>query len=274
MRRYATICALAALCLVLRADEAYREFTDRQGRTAKLLITACDWSRGRVTVEGEDRRRTTVDIAGFSGSDQAYIREWYMANDMISDRNLEIECDDTQVGKRRVEVIGYERVDTDSSDPYDYELERSLVGYKHYEQVAFKVAFENGTDEPIRDARLEYIIFYEQAERGFAPRVEQMSLAGSTNLPTTEVEVLTRAAEVYRDDLSTAVGSIDGITGLLITSRGLRNAEGEVHGIRARFYVKLPSGKEAMRAFHHPPSLSEKDYPWDDAMVGAEKAVE
>jgi len=43
-----------------------------------------------------------------------------------------------------------------------------------------------------------------------------------------------------------------------------RGGNGEVHGIRIRLYMKMPSGQEIMREFHHPDSLSEKKFPWKD----------
>lgn len=258
MKRSIVIMLLCSL--FVGAEEEYREFTDQAGRIARLMVTGCDLQRNEVTVESEDHRRITVSITGFSEADQAYIREWYMAHELISARNLLIECDETLVRTRREDVMGLERVGSSRSDETEY----TMLGHKRYEEIAYKIDFENRNDSPIQNIRLEYIIYYEQSERGFVPRPQQVALKGKMELPDLEpkkeVEILTDTFEIYTDDLSTRAT----VNGLIVRSGQLKNADAEVHGMRARLYIKLPSGKEGIREFYHPPLLSEERFPWTE----------
>ena len=63
-------------------------------------------------------------------------------------------------------------------------------------------------------------------------------------------------------DLPTTYGSVFNSEGLMLSGGRVTNAKGEVHGIRGRLYIQLPSGKEVFREFHAPSSLSLKRYRW------------
>ena len=43
---------------------------------------------------------------------------------------------------------------------------------------------------------------------------------------------------------------------------GLDPAEGDIHGIRWRLIAKTASGKEVVREFKYPSTLSDKKLPW------------
>jgi hypothetical protein len=54
------------------------------------------------------------------------------------------------------------------------------------------------------------------------------------------------------------------LDGGLVFDNPPTGAKGEVHGMRARIYLALPSGEEAMREFCESSSLSEKRFPWEE----------
>ncbi len=228
---------LGMLCLVAHAEDEYRSFTDAQGRSIRLRVTACDLSRDSVTVQKENRQRVTVKISGFSAEDQAYIKEWHMANELLSERNLKIVCDDTVVFSRKEDIKGTEY----SGGTYDLTPTTVVVGYKKYEETACRVSMENKGSVPIENARIEYRLYYEQDRM----RV----LKGEMNAPVLgtrkKVELLTKSVEIIKCSGKTSVTS------------------GEIIGFRMRVYVKLPSGKEAIREYQHPTSLSASKYSWD-----------
>lgn len=100
--------AWSVLCLMLisgvHAEEEGHYFTDAQGRAIEAIITACEYSKNRVTLERtEDRRRVTVPINAFSKDDQAYIKEWYMAHELITEGNLKIICKEKTLDKKKEE---------------------------------------------------------------------------------------------------------------------------------------------------------------------------
>lgn len=65
--------------------------------------------------------------------------------------------------------------------------------------------------------------------------------------------VTTQSVEVHNDNVNPVPTKVDRFGG-----------KGEVHGIRARLYMKMASGTEIMREFSCPEKLSEKKFPWKD----------
>jgi ribosomal protein S28E/S33 len=63
----------------------------------------------------------------------------------------------------------------------------------------------------------------------------------------------TKPVEVYHDNIAQK----NWVSGRIRTG-----GEGEVHGLRARIYMKMPSGKEVMREVTYPQKLSEEKFPW------------
>jgi len=109
--------------------------------------------------------------------------------------------------------------------------------------------------------RAVYIIYYEQSKmsRNKKPEVEQKHHKDELLIPALDVRqnasVTTQSVEIHNDN----VNSISWSDGSVYIG-----GEGEVHGLRVRLYMKMPSGKEVMREFSYPESLHEERFPWKD----------
>jgi len=226
------------------AEGEFHVFTDMQGRAVMLKVVDCDLTHNKVMVEREDGRRRSVKVSGFSESDQAYIKAWYMANELISEQNLRISIDE-EIIRRDEDIQG--RIYQGRT------LVGGIVGESKHEQIAYVIAIENRSELPVEQVQIEYKIYYEQAERHMKVR-EQKIFFQSGRLPTLEargkVTFKTQSVEVIRERLF----------GKRYADH--RPAEGYVHGIRGRLIVKLSDKQEVVREFQYPSSLSDKRYPW------------
>jgi hypothetical protein len=260
MKRYMVGLLFGILCLGAQAADEFHMFTDTQGRTIELKLIKFDSEHGRISVERKDGRRLTVNLDNFCEADHDYVQQWFIANELLSERNLKIGCDDKVVSKRKETVTGMQASSSGS------QLKEVEIGEKKYEKIAYEITFENKTSEPIENARLEYRIYYEQTERGVDQDSEQKVFRGETVLallaPGSSSEFMTEAVEIFNDNLS-ALNVITLDEKGNESSGALEEGEGEIHGIRGRLIVPLASGENLIREFHHPSSLSEKQYPWD-----------
>lgn len=237
---------VAASCLCASGREGFRVFTDSKGRAILLRIVKCDIKHDSVTVEREDEKRLTVKISGFSKSDQDYIKEWFKANELISEKNLRISFDKEVVGRREEEIRGTTYY-VDSGIQ-----EENKAGEIEYEDIAYMITFHNKSPFPLENARLEYRIYYEQSRSG-QKDPKQMVLSKEstlrTVLPNKKVTFQTASVEIkeakYYGDYTTR-----------------KPADGDVHGIRCRLTVKLSEDKTIVREFCYPRGLSDKKYTW------------
>ena len=217
---------------------------DTQGRAIMLKVIKCDPQHDSVTVEREEGQRLTVKISGFSKADQTYIQEWYKANELIDQKNLKISFDDV-TARREEEIAGH------TSDGYGGSWDEK-IGIKKYETVSYKITFENKSAYPVQNARLEYKVYYEQADRREKDPTQKI-LSKSSDLsviyPKKKIFFTTEGVEILNEKKTASYYSFI-------------PAEGDVHGIRCRLIVKLSEDKEIVREFSYPSSLSEKKYPW------------
>lgn len=250
------------LCMSAWAGDEFHSFTDTQGRTIELRVITFDGKHNKVTVERQDGRRLIVSAGNFCEADQNYLQQWFMANELLSEDHLKIDCDDKVIEKRKENVRATQ---ASSSGGVIRDVE---IGECRYEKIAYAITFENKTLKPIENAHVEYKIYYEQTKRGVELDPEKMVFRGEADLstlaPGKSNEFMTQPVEIYNDNLSPQnIVSIDADG----TERSamLEEAEGEVRGIRGRLIVTLPNEKKIVREFHHPSSLSEKKYPWDNS---------
>jgi len=262
MRRRISGLLCSALCFGSWAADEFHMFTDTQGRTIELKLINFDSEHSMMSVERQDGHRSTVSISNFCKADHDYVQQWFMANELLSEGNLKIGCDDKVVSRRKETVTGMQASSAGS------QLKEIEIGEKKYEQIAYEISFENKTLQPIENARMEYRIYYEQTERGVDQDAEQKVFQGETDLallaPRSSNEFMTEAVEIFNDNLS-AVNVITLDEKGNESSGALEEGEGEIHGIRGRLIVPLASGESLVREFHHPSSLSEKKYPWDQS---------
>ena len=112
---------------------------------------------------------------------------------------------------------------------------------------------------PMKDVRMEYKIYYEQSEEGWGRQEpEQKVFDGQVTIPLIEpgkkCVIVTEKVEIHKDNLPPKTDKK--------TGKVRFGAKGDVHGLRARLYLKLPSGKEAKREFSYPKDLSSGKFGW------------
>ena len=251
-------CAIVLLCmgmLTLSAlsEEEFHLFTSKDDRAISGRIVDFDGRKDTITIELENKRRASVPVGGFSDSDQQYIREWISAQRFMDKQMLRIDCDDKLVDESKDEeriTVTY----TSGTTVNDF-----LANVVHKERIAYEFEFDNRNTVPINGIRMEYRIYFEQSKMasGHNPEPEQHCFRGQLTVPSIEgasrKAVLTDAVEIYKDDIN-PIPQVGGDP--------RQGGKGEVQGIRARIYMKLSTGDEVMREFHHPSSLSERDFPW------------
>ncbi len=261
MKRYIVVLTLSLLCLSAIAEEDYHEFVDQQSRSIVLKIITCDMSGGTVLVERRDHRRLTVKINTFSPDDQLYIKQWYMEHEMLSEKNLRINFNKKTVKKWNEKIMTPEQ-----TTARGVIIPPEQIGVKRFETIAYELVFQNRGDVPISKMRVEYIIFYEQLSTGIKdvdPIQKQLKGAFEVlDLHAREkISATTEAAQIFEEDRRRGVH----VGSTSIDDYKPHEAQGRIHGIRAKVYVTLANGDEISRDYCAPSKLSLEKYPWDAA---------
>ena len=253
MKRLVLCIGVLAMAFGASAGTKYRDFTSMEGKTIKAAVKSYDAQKKMVTMERDNRKIMTVSITVFSEADQTYILEWDASKAFSSASLLKISCDDKVVEKRKekeLEDITY------TSGQVEKDFEKTVTTF---ERIAFEVGFQNQNKSELKDIRIEYQIYYEQSELVWEkkPEVEQKQFSGKMAIPTlpgkSKTSVTTKSVEIHEDSINPVP---------VAGGDQRRGGKGDVHGIRIRLYIKMPSGTEIMREFSSPEKLSEKKFPW------------
>ncbi len=255
--RHVSLISMASV--VLLSSVGYAEmhaFSLPDGRALEAEIMDYNTKLGLVELKRADGKRVKVKPSVFVEEDQAYIREWAKSLAFRSPNIFKITCSDETVKKWKEEETQDIRY-TDGTVEKDF-----TINVKKFEQIAYKIAFNNTGATVLQGMTLEYCIFYEQSKltrRGEKPEMQQKTLKGKIDVTViqgkSKSEVLTKPAEIYEDNLIDIPQGGDGDQ--------RRPGIGDVHGIRGRLYLKAGDGSTVMREFSKPTSLSEKDFRWD-----------
>ena len=254
MKRLVLFICLVSMAFGVRAATKYRDFTSADGKTIRAAVKAYDAKKKIVTIERDNRKTAKVPITVFSEADQAYIMEWDAAKGFSSDRSLKVTCDKKRVDQRKEKEWRDVRFVGGGS-------EKTLLKETSFESLVFDVQFRNMNKSALKNIRMEYIVYYEQSEISIneEPVAVQNVLKEEIPVPVLDagknVVVSTKPVEVYHDNIN-AVDWADGSVYI--------GGEGEIHGFRARLYMKMPSGNEIMREFSYPEKLSDAKFPWKD----------
>ncbi|MEE9369786.1 MAG: hypothetical protein V3V05_13135 [Pontiella sp.] len=254
--------AISIALLTGVANAEMHAFSLKDGRVLEAEVVDYSATLGKVTLKRADGKKIPVQTGIFVEADQAYIREWDAAKAFTSDRFLKISCD-SEVTKKWKEEIYKDIRDTEGN------VEEHLVKEIKYEDVAYEIEFKNTGKTPVDNVRIEYRIYYEQSrESRESPISEQYIFSGKSELPSlagSGTTFLSDAVMVYADNIS----GIDWADG---SSRV--GGKGEVNGFRAKLYLKTASGKEIMREFCDPATLSTSKFPWKDGTGKPPKPVD
>ena len=253
MKRLVLSICLAAMVSGVMADTKYRDFTSAEGKTIRGCIQAYDARTKTVTIERDNRRISKVQITVFSEADQAYILEWDSAKGFLSDRLLKITTDKKRMNQRKEKEWGTVRYEGGGS-------EKELMKETSFESYVYNITLQNMNDSELDNLRMEYRVYYEQSKESWEkPVLEQKIFKAEISIPKIEsrkkIMKSTKPVEVYHDNIAQK----NWVSGRIRTG-----GEGEVHGLRARIYMKMPSGKEVMREVTYPQKLSEKKFPWKE----------
>lgn len=226
-------------------------FELNDGRTLEAEIVDFDGRSGKVTLKRADGKRVPVPANIFVEADQAYIKEWDAAKAFTSDKFLKVSFDEKTL-ERRKEEIYKNLTDTDGN------VEEYLMKEIKYEDVAFQIELRNMNKSALNGMRMEYRIYYEQSRENrnkqnpdqfvLAAESEVSAVAGGQN-----IKIMTKPVTIYDDNIN-AISWADGSERV--------PGRGDVHGIRARIYMKTKSGKEIMREVCYPKNLPSGVFGW------------
>ncbi|WP_372798470.1 hypothetical protein [Pontiella sp.] len=236
---------------VFEAGAEMHAFELKDGRTLEAEIIDYDGRSGKVTLKRPDGKRVPVPADIFVGADQSYIQEWNAAKAFTSDQYLKITFDE-EILERRKEEVYRDMTDTEGN------MESYLMKEIKYEDVAFQIQLRNMNKSTLDGMRMEYRIYYEQSSENwnkqepeqfvFAAEAEVSAVAGGQG-----IKIMTQPVTIYDDNLN-AISWSDGSERV--------PGRGEVHGIRARLYMKNKSGGEIMREACYPKNLSNEEFAW------------
>jgi len=251
MKRIIVMIGLAGAVVGAQAVKQYRDFTSTDGEKIRGCIISLDGVTKVVMIERENRRRFNVPISVFTEEDQAYILEWNTVNEFMSSRCLSISVDKKRDNLPKEKIWKEKKSKTGQKS-------KSLIKEVMSSTVNYEVEFYLKNAAPMKDIRMEYKIYYEQSEVHYGRQdPEQKIFDGEISIPLIEpggkYVVATWKVEIHKDSAppKSKKGGGQGY-----------GAKGDVHGVRARLYMKLPSGKKITREFTYPDQLPSSKYGW------------
>ncbi len=252
-RQIVMLCLCTITMGISTAIAEMHAFTLEDGRALEAEIIDYNAKLGKVTLKRMDGKRIPVPSNIFIEADQEYIHEWDAAKAFSSDRFLKIFCDDEKIKERKEEKY------KDISDT-EGNVEKTLMKITAFEHIGYEITLQNMNQTAINGVRMEYNIYYEQSKESYEkPVADQKTFTDKITLPSLmgkkKTLVMTKGVEIHNDNIN----SINWVSG-----RARVGGKGEVHGMRARIYMKTSSGREIMREFCHPVSLSLGKFPWKD----------
>ncbi|MBN2162835.1 MAG: hypothetical protein JXR25_01880 [Pontiellaceae bacterium] len=132
-------------CAGLAGAGEFRIFSDQQGRAIEAKIVKFDSVKGKLQVERKDGQRVWVQPELFSKDDQAYIKEWISADQVLSEKNL-------QVSFKKVKIDSY-------SDKKEEGSSNTLQKISKGEVLQYEITLRNRSKLPITNLKLESKFF-------------------------------------------------------------------------------------------------------------------
>jgi hypothetical protein len=252
--KFKNINIISIVSFTLFSSFSYAEmhaFSLPDGRALEAEVVDYNARTGLVDLKRADGKRVKVKPDVFVEEDQAYIKEWNAAKSFTSDKFLKISFDE-EILKRWKEEIYKNLTDTEGN------VEEYLMKEIKYEDVAYQVELRNMNKTPLDGMRMEYRVYYEQSrENRDKQKPAQYIWAAKSDISPIpggqSVKVVTKPVTIYDDNLN-PIGWADGSERV--------PGRGDVHGIRARIYLKTASGKEIMREACYPKNLSSGEFAW------------
>ena len=236
------------------ADDAYRDFTDTQGRSIRGRVLSFDAVKGVVQIEAESGKKARMPLTGLIGEDQEYIQAWGNAQGFLDESKLKIQTVDRKIDESEEEKrrdVTYTSGDTEK----DF-----LTNVITTEKMVYEFEFSNSNLDALEGIRMEYQIYYEQSKMtrdDTKPEPQQIIMKDKMSIPVVpgkgKITVTTKSIDIYEDHIN-PVPQAGGDR--------RQGGKGRVNGVRARLYIQLSTGEELMREVCHPKSLSDEKFHW------------
>jgi hypothetical protein len=251
-----------AVVLIQKVGAEMHSFSLEDGRALEAEIVDYNAKLGKVTLKRPDGKRIPVQADIFVSADRAYIKEWDASKAFTSESLLKVVCKAEMIKKSKEEI--YKDIRDSEGNVEEY-----LMKEIKYEEIAYTLSFMNRNKADLDGIRIEYRIYYEQSSENRDKAVpDQYVLAGRANLPVLiggkKTLFTSNPSTVYTDNIN----SIDWADGSARVG-----GKGDVHGIRARLFLKNASGSEIMREVVYPTTLSANKFPWKEGTGKPRTAV-
>jgi hypothetical protein len=263
--------AFFSLLLSLSCDAAHT-FTATDGRTLEATITRYQPAQDQVDIKRTDGTLLRVKSTLFEPADQAYIQQWYAAQQFSSSHfRMQIK-----------EVEGPYKKQTHSVDFGEERKGLPGAGFGNVEiatdkkiPINYQLTLHNKTDVPIEKVKIEYKIFYEQEVAIKIKIPEDLQTERSAllvpHLPQKQLKIKEgrfktlslEAGETWEDD-SPSITLLERKT--LRRLRHYINLESEPMGIWVRCSHRDPDGNVIVRNFIEPSRL-EQAVSWDQEEI-------
>jgi hypothetical protein len=247
---------IGVFCAGAWADDAYRNFTDTQGRTIRARELSFDAVKDVVQIEAESGKKATIPLAGLIGEDQEYVYNWALLEGVRSESKFKIACERRAGKSWDRENFGTIRYTNGAVET------NQVVGKTFFEETEYEITLRNRNDFPVDDLVLKYCIYYKQ-DVSAASEGRQGVLFGSEPLGelhrNEQKKFLTKPVVIFKDMKNSS----------FLNARVLK---GEVDGIVLRICTSDQDGGEVLRTLPLPDSTAEK-YEWHDRSIpiGANK---
>lgn len=259
---YYLLFLITTLALQNSRGADFRIFHDSTGRAIEASLRSYDPRTKTVKVELKNRSVRSVNLSIFSESDQNFIREWHMANAMLSESKIRLS-----VNKRTVK---------------SEEIFRCAGGWNGLDpglrckEIEYDIKVENRSGVPLNNLRMEYCIYKESTIDETTRQIEYreeyqgtVTLSRKKHPRKVEIAKVSGSFKIpnlpNKEKFSTKAKHIT----LLNGRRGKRNKEltigtdqdidDDLQGIRIRLYVPMKSGNEVMKEYAYPSDLLKKE---------------
>ena len=253
-RIWMTLLALG-FCTGLASADEFRIFSDPQGRAIEAKIVKFDSVKGKIQVERKDGQRVWVQPEQFSKDDQAYIKEWISADQVLSETNLRVTF-------KKVKIESY-------NDKKDSGGSTAQYNFSKGEVVQYEITLSNRSKLPVTDLKLEsrFFVQFEKGDNEKLKDTKPTTIVVGVIAPGKSVTVKTGQLTVEDRYSRTAVygysnrygNSTQEVTGYNET----KISEEKLLGLWLKVYGPEVDGERVVRDVLEPRGLDD-DVSWND----------
>lgn len=149
---------LTLVAVITHAEDHYRTFTAKDGRTLNAKIIQYDAHADKLQIERQDKKKITVPSIAFSEKDQAYIKKWHIAQVFLSGTQFKIDVEREEVTSSKKEH------EVDMSEGFGGSRRSGIqtVAIDKNTQYKYTLLIDNQSDLSLQNVTMEYRIYYKQ----------------------------------------------------------------------------------------------------------------